>query len=519
MLTIPPQSRRFSPELFWVVGRLLVFLIVVLCLVAFPSLHKPIMDILEPVFDIWQITVFVIWRASTPLTRLLLAIETAVVFLLILKVGQKIGGWKGYFAALATAGAVSFFESGETWGQPLVAFVVMCLLASNCAPMSLLTRLGLKNSQLNRLILIAPVIAEVFFAGRYISWIRAKLHGKKARHAEEARKLPGAILAALVFATFCPPKNLFDAERLMRGSADVRMFARGDFNGLAYDAADNRLFATGHGTLTLLSYDASNLKAAPKAAWEPSDGAQSLDFDAERDEIYVFSEPRRVVQVFVAKTLALIKTIPAPNVSQGDAWVAHEPITNTVIVSSEADEQFGRPLLVLDRATHAVVDSRGEEAGNILVRPDAPIVYMSFYRRGNGVFAYDLQKKAVVARARTSSPMDRMAWDSKRRELLVTSPAEDLIYRFDPNTLKLKGTFAGIFGVRAIAVDEKNDVILLGSLASGKLALMGLSDHKIKRSWYLGPWLRSIVIVPGRGIAYVSSQTALYEVRYLKPAS
>jgi hypothetical protein len=45
---------------------------------------------------------------------------------------------------------------------------------------------------------------------------------------------------------------------------------------------------------------------------------------------------------------------------------------------------------------------------------------------------------------------------------------------------------------------------------------MGLKDREVKRRWYLGPWLRSIVIAPGTGIAYVSSQKSLYELRYAR---
>ena len=69
--------------------------------------------------------------------------------------------------------------------------------------------------------------------------------------------------------------------------------------------------------------------------------------------------------------------------------------------------------------------------------------------------------------------------------------------------------------MRVIAVDAENDSILVGSLITGRVALIGLADRKVKRFWYLGPWLRSIVIAPGKGIAYVSSEKALYELNYL----
>jgi hypothetical protein len=67
-----------------------------------------------------------------------------------------------------------------------------------------------------------------------------------------------------------------------------------------------------------------------------------------------------------------------------------------------------------------------------------------------------------------------------------------------------------------ITVDAANDEMLVASLITGRVALMGLKDRKVKQQWYLGPWLRSIVIAPGTGIAYVSSQKSLYELHYAR---
>ncbi|MBN1654821.1 MAG: hypothetical protein JXA30_13705 [Deltaproteobacteria bacterium] len=516
MPNIHRRAQRLNPALFWVVGRMLPCLVIPLCVVAIPPLRAPIiMGVIEPLFDIWEITVFVIGYASTPLARFLLAVEAAVLFFVVLKTGEKIRGRKGYFVSLAVNTAISLLLVLALAGEPAKALAVTLLLALNCAPMSLLARLGLNAIRLNRLILVPPAIGEILFTGRYLTWIRAKLRGDAPNHAEESMKAPGAIVAALALAALCPIDNLAALEHLMRASSEVRVFALGDFNGLAYDAARDRLLATGHDIDAVLAYDASDLGAAPIAASSQTGKAQGLDLDAARGELYLFSAPERAIKVFDTATLALVKTIAARDVSPGDSWIVHEPITNTLILASEADRQRGHPLLVFDRDTHAVVDSRGEQAGNLLVRPDTPIVYLSFFYRSRGVFAYDVRKKSIVARAFTASPMDRMAFDPKHGELLSAAPAEGRVYRFDPTTLELRGTFPAIFGVRVIAVDEKNDCMLLGSLATGKVALMGLGDREIKHSWYLGPWLRSIAVVPGRGVAYVSSQSALFELRYL----
>jgi len=209
----------------------------------------------------------------------------------------------------------------------------------------------------------------------------------------------------------------------------------------------------------------------------------------------------------------LKQTLPVV-VSPGDAWVAYEPFSDTLMLASEADDSKGTPLVVIARATGEIIDKRSEEAGNLLVNPNKPLVYMSFFRRFGGVLAYDTQSRKIVADTATDARMDRMAFDPVNNELLIASPAESRIVHFDPDTLEPKGHFNSIFGVRVIAIDAERDVMLVASLASGEVAMMGLSDRTIKKTWYVGPWLRSIAIAQDRGVAYISSKDGLYELRY-----
>jgi hypothetical protein len=162
------------------------------------------------------------------------------------------------------------------------------------------------------------------------------------------------------------------------------------------------------------------------------------------------------------------------------------------------------------------MDRRAEQAGNMVAHSSEPIVYLSFFRREAVLLAYDVGKKAIVARAPADTRVDHVAFDMKTNEVLVTSPIESRIQRFDAATLAPKGAYPSIFGVRALAIDHTNDALIVGSLATGKVALMGLSDRKIRRSWYVGPWLRHIVLAPERGVAFISSNGGIYELRYAR---
>jgi DNA-binding beta-propeller fold protein YncE len=506
---VPPTPKP-GLELSCVVGRL------VPCAVLLYGLRESVIDLVEHYDALGTVTEFVIETASTPLSRMLLALVSAAGFYVIRGLAARIAaGVSGYLIALLAASAATYVAARVLDAATELPLYVAVVLAFNWAPTSLLTRAGLNAQRLQRLILVPPGVAEALFTGHYVSWIHSRWSGRAAVFPETALQAPSVVVAAIVLATLAPAEHLVPIETALRGSPHLRMFATGDFNGLIYDATLDRVFATGHGTDRVLAYSASALAAPPLEASVESGEAQSLDFDPSRAELYVHSAPENAIQVFDTTTLTLKRRIPAA-VAPGDSWIAHDPITDRLLIASEADAEGGWPLLVLDRDTGAVVDERSEEAGNLLVRPGAPIVYLSFFRRTNGLSAYDIQKNTIVAQTRTVARMERMAYDAKHVELLVTAPTEGRIYRVDPDTLAFKGSFRAVFGVRVVAIDELNDCLLAGSLANGRVVKLGLTDHEVKDSWYVGPWLRSIALAPSRGVAYISSESALYELRYLR---
>jgi hypothetical protein len=518
-IKIGRPAPRARLTLLWAFGRIpLVFALLYV-------LRRPLLDAIEAKFDIVTITLFTIDRASTQLTRAIVVLAAGLLSFAIAKARARLTPRRSYLWAVTLIAVLTAIACKELGGRLRLALATAILIAANWAPLSTLERFGLGPAALDRVIAILPGVAEIFFTSRYLDWLRALLRGeRRPGQAEEPRLVPGAIVAALALAVLLPGYKLVRFERAMRLGPDVTLFARGDFNGLAYDARDHRLLATGHGVPRPLGFDANNLAAAPLIADTPSGDpegftpAQGFAYDPAHDELYAFNGGQQRLLVFDAATLKLKRSIPAPDISPGDSWIGFDPISNTLTIASEADVQTGYPLVVLDRASGAVVDKRGDEAGNLLINPEAPIIYMSFFRRTGGVIAYDLKARKVLASAPADARMDRMAYDPLHKEVLIASPAEGRIQRFDATTLTPAGAFQTIFGARVIAVDAPRRVILVGSLATGEIALMGLDDRRVKRTWYLGPWLRSIEIAPGQGVAYVSSNGCLYQLRYARGA-
>jgi hypothetical protein len=99
----------------------------------------------------------------------------------------------------------------------------------------------------------------------------------------------------------------------------------------------------------------------------------------------------------------------------------------------------------------------------------------------------------------------------------VTSPMDSRIMRFDADQLSPKGHIPAPFGARAIALDERRQLLLCGNLATGHVVVMDVRTGRRLRRYYLGPWLRTIVLDVERGTAYVSSNGALYRLVYAPP--
>jgi hypothetical protein len=218
--------------------------------------------------------------------------------------------------------------------------------------------------------------------------------------------------------------------------------------------------------------------------------------------------------VLDAGTLELKRSFSLPDVAKGDSWIVADRKTDTITIVSEADEQYGKPFLVLDRNSGEVRDRRDIDAGNVVLVPDASRLLLSFFRRRSELMSYDLGSLSIQAEVPAPPNVDRMAFVEKTNEVLLVVPTQSQIARFDGSSLKPKGAINAMFGVRALAIDAERNLLICGSLATGEIEFMNVTSEKSLSRVYLGPWLRTIQVDSPRGIAYVSSNGALYEFKY-----
>jgi hypothetical protein len=302
--------------------------------------------------------------------------------------------------------------------------------------------------------------------------------------------------------------------RSLHADEGVTRFAAGDFNGLHIDPDRRLLFASGHGTDNLLAFDLASLETPARRSQAFSGAAQSFAYNKHDDELYIYNVTSQALLFLDASSLALKRTAGELNVAPGDIWVDWEPKTDLILLSSESEEG-GVSTVLVDRPTGKVVEHVEETLANTLVHPRKPIYYMGLHER---ILAFDLERRGIVA---TFDPganwfMQRMAMGPGERELLVAATASSAILRFDPDSLELRGRISTVLGVRTLAVDAERHLLLTASLVSNMLDVIDLKTEKSIGRYYVGPWLRTIVVDPELGQAYVSSIDGLFRIDYAR---
>jgi hypothetical protein len=472
-----------------------------------------ILDVIERQFDILTITQFVIDLLSVPVTRIIVGTGFFVVLLAVAAGTRRFRPGLAYVTMLLVACCALAALVLTTATSPRRGLTVALILAFNLAPAGLFERVRGRPRTWNMLMLAGIGVAELLFAREYWHWIRG------ARRSSDSTGLRSRIapvlLASLAAAVLIRDERLVAVEQEIRLSPDVKVIERGlSMNWIELDPSGTYLYVTGHDVPSLRRYDLRNPAAPPLVSDVPTGGAQGFAYDPLANELFAVNTYTRQLLYLDATTLKLQRTADLAQLSPGDPWIAVDGRTDTVTVVSEADVRIGDPLIVVERSTGRTVARADLDAGNLLKHPSRPWLYLTFFRRRSEVVLYDLEARSVTRRAPADPRAERMAFWETKNELLVTSPIESRVLRFDADTLTPKGSFAALFGVRAIALDEARQLLLCGNIATGHLIVLDLRTGARVSTRYLGPWLRTIELDVPNGTAYVSANGALYVLRY-----
>jgi hypothetical protein len=474
-------------------------------------------------FTVSYLTHMAIYRISTPLTRTFYVVCLTGLLTLVLIATKRLKPVTEYLLLLSIVFVlvtVSFLYTMTPIGYTL--FVLM-VLATNLIPEQIMQNTTRYRHMWGGVMALGVGISEFLFFRQYIEWImrstgNPRWVGRFTKNRLGAA-IPGVLLASFVAAVILNGLALVPYEQNLRMSPVASIVDRGNFNWIDIDRTGRYLYATGHGLEQLRRYDLTDLTAPPMESEVYTGNPQGFCYNPRAGEIYVYNQREQNLLYFDEVTLKLKRTVPIPDISPGDSWIAHEEQTDTIVIASEADMRTGVPFVVIDRVSGAILDTRDIEAGNILVNPQKAIMYLSFFRvdrffRSHNIIGYDLRRKEIFRSVIADKYLARMEYCEFGNELMVPSPLSSKILRFNGDNLDFLGYIRSMFGIRTLEVDSKRMLLLGGSLVTGNLAVTTLKGGKKIANYYLGPWLRTIRVDSNNGVAYVSSNGFLYKLDY-----
>jgi DNA-binding beta-propeller fold protein YncE len=464
---------------------------------------------------------FAVYSASTFGTRLIIystcVIALAFGYWLIKK--RLPNEFPGYVLLLAGSFIVAYFSFAFlllTSDALKKSFVVVLILAANTLPHEWLARRIPSGGLMNLVFLAGVGLIEALFPQSYVIWL-----AKKIRADMPIKKwswLAGVLIAPLFWVFILTP---FDNQRVItlgekiHANPSVQKFAQGDYNWIELNSENGLLYAVGRGTNYLLAFDVNNLEQPPRRSKTDIGKVQSFAFNPNRQELYVYKADTRELLYIDALTLETFRSVPVPGLSPGDIWINWNRQTDSITIASEADVEVGTPFVMIDRASGEALASLPLPLipTNITFHTSKPYLYFNSFR-DTYLIAWDMNSHEAIQRVEISPRTDRLIFSPNTNEVLIASPLEGDILRYDAEKLEFKGKINASIGDRTLTIDEKRNLLLVGNFINNKLKVINLTTHKPVASFYIGPWIRTIALDEERGIAYVSSVRNLFKVEY-----
>ena len=483
---------------------------------------RPLFEFVKARIELRTIIDFAVYSANT--------FETRFDLYLITVISMALGYWlvkqwltsdvRGYFLMLAGMLAVIFISfqflllTPNAAGRTLIVFLV---LAVNSMPMEWLAR-GISGSRMMNFVFLSAVgLSEAFFPQAYVFWLMDKFQMRNS--IKQWSWMGGVLVAPLFWLFLLTPYNnqrILTLGEKLHTSPAVEKFAAGEYNWIEFDADLHQIFVSGNRSNFLLAFDTENLNLPPRKS-EDIRKMQSFAYNPERKEMYAYEADTNQLLYIDAVTLDTVRSVPVTDLSPGDVWVKWHRSTDTIIISSEADFEVGTPFYIVARESGEVVGSMPLPiipTAYLVFHPEKPLLYFNSYR-DTYLIAWDMISHETVLQTQTSANTDRMEFDEKRNELLVASPLDGAILRYDADTLEYRGKIKVGFGVRTLTIDTQRDLLVVGNFINDRIQVIDMSTYDRVSSFYLGPWVRTITLDVENGIAYVSTVRNLFKVYYI----
>lgn len=484
-----------------------------------------ITKIMEGAIGLEKISNFVVYSASTFPVRIILFTGSAVVlgFLTWLTNRTDLSTGRKHALNVGMAFVFIFVCYKFLLLIPdhifLRALIATTILAINVLPTETLRNVKTIRDRFHAFFLFGVGLAEVLIPQAYIAWLADSLYDGKKSFLREFSWVSGVLTASIFFVFLLTPHDnqriLTLGEKLNYDPA-VEKFAEGDFNWLEINFERRELYAIGPGLNFIMIFNMNQVNIPPQKAKTSIDRTQSFAFNPDLQEVYVYNNITREVLYLAAPDLTLVRTVPIPDLANGDVWVKWNKETDTISVSSEADLNNGIPFYLLDRQsgeTLATMPMPVIPTAFIVFHPEKPIMYFNSFK-DTYLVAWDMEKHQIIKKTQTTPRTDRMTFSPDTSEIMVASPLDGTILRYDAETLELTGKIKVSLGDRTIALDPARNLLIVGNFFNNKIKVIDLETETTLKTYYLGPWIRTIALDTKNGVAYVSTVRNLFKVTY-----
>jgi len=465
---------------------------------------------------------FVVFSASTFWTRLLIYLVGVIALVSgtwLVKKWVASDFW-GYILILVGAFSAIYFSFAFlllTAGPLLRTSLVTLILAANTLPIKWLTKWAPKIKLMDIFFLAGVGWCEAFFPQAYVFWLMDKFQVRN--FFKKLSLLTGVMIAPLIWVFLLTP---YDNQRIitlgekLHASSAVEKFAQGDFNWIEFNAEHKLLYAVGRGTNFLLAYDTEHLDQPPRRSKTDIGKTQSFAFNPNLQELYVYKADTGQLLFLDALTFESFRSVTIPELSPGDVWVNWQRGTDSITIASEADLETGIPFMMIDRSSGDIIATLPLPLipTNVAFHPEQDILYFNSFR-DTYLISWDLNSHEVLQNVETSPRTDRLIFSASTSEVLVASPLEGVILRYDAQSLEFKGKIKTSLGDRTLTIDPQRNLLLVGNFINNRMQVIDLNTYEPVASFYIGAWIRTITLDVERGVAYVSSVRNLFKIKYV----
>jgi len=235
---------------------------------------------------------------------------------------------------------------------------------------------------------------------------------------------------------------------------------------------------------------------------------QDVRLNAARRELYHLDRAYDIMLVYDADSLRLKRRSPFCFQDRGTALVSFDNRSRTIAVARERGFIW---LIDMDTLLPLGRLETGDSNAYIIFSEKMDRYILSYFK------SYDYMRLVSpdgkeTRKVKAKRYQGDLAISNKNNELYVALPLRGEILVYDMITYALKRKIPTVFGVRGIACDEKNNMIVAASMCTGFVDVIDLgTGRRISRN-FVGYYLREICLdLPGNE-AFISSIFGVYRL-------